>query len=314
MTYTVFDDKLFPVICLEDEETGCTAEIYSFGALLNSFTIKNGNSTHNVIDGFTNTQDAKDNITNGFKSARLSPFVCRVKSGRYQFNGSPHAINKFFLGKEAIHGVLYDVPFSITQKGADDKNAYVTLAFEYNKINEGYPFPFHTAVTYTLQNNNTLLITTTVTNTGKQDMPLADGWHPYFTLGSKVNELLVQLNTRQLMVFDEYLLPTGDYINYNAFATPRHLGETFLDNCFVLDDSEKPACVLKNEANGLQLTIYAKQGYPYLQVYTPPHRNSIAVENLSGAPDAFNNGIGLIIAKPGEHYTFAAAYTLQLPH
>ncbi len=313
MKCNVFDDGLFPVICLEDDESNCSVEIYSFGALLNGFTVTNGSRRHNIIDGFTSPEDAKENITNGFKSAKLSPFVCRVTEGSYRFNDKQYSINKFFLGKEAIHGLLYDAPFSIKDKGADDTNAYIILAYEYNKPGEGFPFKFNTEITYTLQ-HNTLSIITTVTNTGTTNLPLTDGWHPYFTFDSKVNEVLVQLNTKQMLEFNERLVPTGNYINYTAFSTPKHLGETFLDNCFVLDGIEQPACILKNEANGLQLTIVAKENYPYLQVYTPPHRNSIAIENLSGAPDAFNNGIGLIIAKPNEQYTFAAEYKLQLSH
>ena len=63
--------------------------------------------------------------------------------------------------------------------------------------------------------------------------------------------------------------------------------------------------MLRDENSGLQLTIKAGQSYPYLQVYTPPHRKSIAVENLSSPPDAFNNGMSLIIAKPGRLTTSA---------
>jgi aldose 1-epimerase len=159
-----------------------------------------------------------------------------------------------------------------------------------------------------------LSITTVVTNTGDADMPLTDGWHPYFTLGGSINDLLIQLNTNRMLEFNNLLVPTGNFVDYTAFSTPRNLGETFFDNCFIIYDPQKPACVLKNKANGLQLAITADAGYPYLQVYTPPHRKSIAIENLSGAPNAFNNGMGLIIAKPREQYIFAAHYKLQFEH
>ena len=84
------------------------------------------------------------------------------------------------------------------------------------------------------------------------------------------------------------------------FSNPKFLDDTFLDNCFLLNENNKPACVLRNNKSGLELTIQPDKSYPYLQVYTPEHRNSIAIENLSAAPDAFNNKIGLIILKPGE--------------
>jgi Galactose mutarotase and related enzymes len=50
------------------------------------------------------------------------------------------------------------------------------------------------------------------------------------------------------------------------------------------------------------------ENYPYLQVYTPPHRQSIAIENLSAAPDVFNNRMGLIELEPGERIGFSCSY------
>jgi aldose 1-epimerase len=45
-----------------------------------------------------------------------------------------------------------------------------------------------------------------------------------------------------------------------------------------------------------------------LQLYIPPSRRSIAIETLSGAPDAFNNGIGLILLDPGTSRQFSVTY------
>ena len=315
MAFSVSEEGgLSPIIHLKDTESGCAAEIYSFGALLNAFTITSNGVTHNIIDGFSSPQQARENITAGFKSAKLSPFVCRVSAGKYTYNGTKHSINKFFLGTEAIHGLIYDAPFAIKEKGADDKNAWIILSYEYDNKHEGFPFKYNTEITYSLKKGGELSLTTSVTNLSENDMPLSDGWHPYFTLGGSVNNLIIQLNAKQMLEFSEKLVPTGDFIETTSFSTPQKLGNTFFDNCFVVDDTQEPACSIKNEANGLKLTITAVTGYPYLQVYTPPHRKSIAVENLSGAPDSFNNGIGLIIGKPFEQYIFATHYKLQFEH
>lgn len=60
----------------------------------------------------------------------------------------------------------------------------------------------------------------------------------------------------------------------------------------------------------VQLEIRPDKQYPYLQIYTPPHRNSIAIENLSAAPDAFNNKMGLITLQPGENIIFTTTYKI----
>ena len=59
-----------------------------------------------------------------------------------------------------------------------------------------------------------------------------------------------------------------------------------------------------------KLTIEPDKNYPILQIYIPPHRTSIAIENLSGAPDNFNNGMGLLLLQPGEEKTFSTCYSV----
>ena len=300
------------VIELIDTEThtGCT--IFGFGAILNSFKVFGSNGTQkNVIDGFNSLQDAKINIMNGFKSAKLSPFVCRLNNGDFTFEGADHHIDKFYLGKEAIHGLLFDAPFMMSSFERSDKEAAVFLTYDYHKLKEGFPYPFQASIHYSLRAGNALRIQTSITNTGISNMPVSDGWHPYFTLGPIVNEVFLQINSNTMVEFDTQLLPTGNLIAYDTFEKSQKIGETFLDNCFVLKDTEKPCCTLRDEQAGLELTITADSQYPYLQIYTPEHRKSIALENLSSAPDAFNNKMGLRILRPSESAVFTTTYTIR---
>ncbi len=294
-----------PVIHLKNETEETSAEIYAFGALLNSFKIKN---SIELIDGFASQHDAKNNITNGFKSARLSPFVCRVTNGEYIFNAHEYKINKFYMGKEAIHGLLYDAIFSIIDSGANDSAAFVSLQYNYTKKDEGFPFNYACTVNYSLVKNNCLVIESIIKNNSGVAMPVCDGWHPYFTLGTSVNELTFQMNADKMIEFNERLVPTGKIVPYKKFQQPEIFGETFLDNCFLLNKNSEVACVLRNEKSGVELTIQPDNAYPYLQIYTPEHRKSIAIENLSAAPDAFNNKMGLAILNAGESISFKTGF------
>lgn len=313
MAFSIWqEDELFPVVYLKDAETNCIAQIYSKGALLNAFTITGTAGSFNIIDGFASPAEAIEKITAGFKSAKLSPYVCRVAAGRYSFEGREYKLNKFYLGTEAIHGLIYAAPFAITSQGANGDSAWVTFDYTYNNNTEGYPFTYNTQVTYRLKKGGTLSITTEVTNTGHTDMPLTDGWHPYFILGNTVNNAVLHINANQMLEFNDKLLPSGNVVAVSEYVTPKRIGDTFFDNCFVVNQNNQPACTVTDPTTGLTLVITASGTYPYLQVYTPNHRKSIAIENLSSAPDAFNNGIGLIIAKPGEHHIFVNDYTVQL--
>jgi aldose 1-epimerase len=166
-------------------------------------------------------------------------------------------------------------------------------------------------VTYTLSNQNKLTLHTQVTNQHNTHIPLADGWHPYFSLNASVNDLHLQIASNTKLDFDADLIPTGKLLEDTRFTSGDVLGNIQLDNCFLLNRAtEQPACTLTNQAAGLQLKIFAEENYPYLQLYIPPQRNCIAIENLSAAPDAFNNQMGLIVLEPGESIAFSAAYEI----
>ena len=299
------------IVVLRDKANNCKAEIFSFGAILNNFCVEKDDAAINVIDGFASPGDAEANITNGFKSAKLSPFVCRLTDGKYFFEGKEYSVNKFFLGNEAIHGLIYDTVFAIKICEATEEKASVTFVCTYSK-NENFPFDFTIEITYTLHKNNLLTLQTKVLNTGNTLMPLNDGWHPYFKIGESVNDLYFKMNSDKMVEFNDRLVPTGNFIDYSNFSSFHKIGETFLDNSFILNLNAEPACILQNRESGIELKIIADSSYPYLQVYTPPYRTSIAIENLSSPPDSFNNGIDLIILKPNEEKIFTTNYCINL--
>src|SRR4051812_27001005 len=103
------------VIVLKDSGSNTYAEVFAFGALLNKFCVQQDNSELNVIDGFANVEDAKASLTPAFKSAKLSPFVCRTKNQKYHFGENSYHLSKYTMGKNAIHGLVYDAVFSIIE-------------------------------------------------------------------------------------------------------------------------------------------------------------------------------------------------------
>ncbi len=300
------------VILLEDKEAGTKAEIYVFGALLNRFLVKQNGEDKNVIYGFQNTTDAQQHITPLFQGAKLSPFVCRLKEGSYTFGNQKYKIEKYYNGREAIHGLVYDAVFTMADSGASENSAYVTLTFDYNKTDAGFPFFYRLSVTYRLQKNNRLSITTNITNLSNSPIPVADGWHPYFSFGKKVDELYLSMNTLEIVEFDSRLLPTGRFTPYNNFALPLLIEATKFDHCFVLNENHpSPACSIRDEENRIGVKIYAEKNYPFLQVFIPDNRNAIAIENLSSVPDSFNNAIGLIILEPSQSSEFITTFEIE---
>lgn len=303
----------FNKIILRDNITQTSVEVIaSCGAILHAFMVLHNGRFINVIEQYSSAEDFADNVeAKGFKSCKLSPFACRLKNASYHFSGRQYTVNKFLMGESAIHGLLYDAIFEVKQQEANDEKARVVLSFVYKGTDAGYPFYYDCNITYTLEKDNKLHLNTEIINKDKGLIPLQDGWHPYFTFGSKVNELQLEFQSQEKIIFDGGLVPTGETISYHEFDSLKKIGDTFLDNCFSLNFSEcQPLCVLRDKVQKLQIEIYPDKSYPYLQLYTPPHRNSIAIENLSAPPDAFNNGIGLITLAPQTKAIFNTTYKI----
>jgi aldose 1-epimerase len=299
------------IITLKDLKTNTYAEVYAYGALLNTFcAVKNGEPL-NVIEGFSAPLEATQKITRFFRSAKLSPYACRVKNAAYKFGEKTYQLTKFFSQNDAIHGLLCDSTFTIKEHNSNDTAASVTLEYIYDNNKEGFPFCYKCEVEYKLTAGNTLKITTTVTNLDKQLMPIADGWHPYFTLGDNIDNYQLEFQSKEMLEF-ENLIPTGKLLPFEEFGALKDLGTKVLDNCFTLNFAEcQPLCVVRNPLRKVQIEITPSSSYPYLQIFTPDHRNSIAIENLSAAPDAFNNGIGLKVLEPNEAVNFSTQFRIK---
>jgi aldose 1-epimerase len=284
-----------------------------YGAALHAFSININGRQFNIIDNYSNDDEIKKEMSLSFKSAKLSPFPCRINKAKYNFNGEKYEFENKFIDGSAIHGLLYSKAFRITGTSSNENEAQIILEYDYNKDDDGYPFNYTCKVEYILEKNNLLSIKTTVTNKSNTTIPIADGWHPYFRLGNDVNDWLMQFPSESIIEFDENLIPTGNLSPYDTFSSPKIIDEIQLDNCFLLKKELKThACSIFNPKNKLRLDLFADSSCPYLQIYIPPHRKSIAIENLSAAPDCFNNKMGLILLQPEHSQTFTVQYQLSL--
>jgi aldose 1-epimerase len=305
----------FEKVLLQEESSGTIAAILpACGALLHAFAVQQDGRPVNVIDSYIDGNDYRQHLTaKGFMGSKLSPFACRLKNGRYHFGQQDYTIEKFYLDKHALHGILYDAVFVVEQMDATESGATVEMVYAYKGTDLGYPFAYDCRVRYTLGTGNKLTIATSIVNQSGGLLPIQDGWHPYFKLGDRINDLQFEFQSKDVVVFDEELIPTGQLKQYEDFGSLSLLGDTQFDHCFTLNFAEcQPLCVLRDAVQRIQVEIHPKESYPYLQVYTPPHRQSIAIENLSAAPDAFNNGMGLRVLAAGETAVFETAYCIKV--
>ena len=305
----------FDLIHIKDEDNGTVVALLpGHGAILHAFTVRGADGAgFNVINSYSGPDELQGDIARSFKGPKLSPWPCRIAEGKYRFEGKEYRFSQLFGDGTAIHGLIYNKPFSVTEESTTDHSGTALLTYSYKKDDPGYPFEYDCQVRYILHADSMLEVVTTVTNLDKTIIPIADGWHPYFRLGGRIDDWRLQFHSAAKVEFDAHLVPTGKLEQYNDFETSRPIGDTVLDNCFSLKpDLVSAACEIHQPESGLSISFFPDASYPYLQIYTPPERTSIAIENLSGAPDCFNNKMGLTLLPPGHSQIFTVRYKVGI--
>lgn len=301
-----------PVIRLASPDQAESIEILpETGALWHRWKCRHKSSVHSLISGYADAATLNRELNRSYRSAKLSPFVCRLKDGTYSYSGKQYEMTEKFSDGNAIHGLLFNRPFEAVQQGADADHAWVLLRHEYRGTDPGYPFDFDCEIRYELLASGGIRIATAIANRSERSIPVVDGWHPYFSLGVSVDACTLQFPKARMLEFDERLLPTGRYLDASQYAAGRSLKGVELDNSFWLESGYKgPACRLTHPEQDAELQIFFERNYPILQLYIPPDRNSMAIECLSGAPDAFNNHIGLDLLGSGHLIEYVVRYRL----
>lgn len=281
----------------------------NYGAVLNRFEIPFQNKLFNLIQGYTKIEDFKK----AYRGVLLAPFPNRIKDGKYNFDDKTYqlSINR---PKEnnALHGFLYNQSFKIKENKIENDKEILVLTNNYNGDIEGYPFKFSTKITYLWKAPFFINISIEINNTGNKTMPLGLGWHPYFQFPQSIDNINLQMNTTKKFLVDQQMIPTLKTAPYTSFNQTKKIGDTCFDDCFELNNTiHKHQTILTDELNNISITIeQTTNTFGYLQVYTPPKRDAIAIEPMTCTPNAFNNQLGLSKLSPSESYN--CSYSIQL--
>lgn len=236
------------------------------------------------------------------KNVILYPFPNRLKHGRYEWGGQSYEfpINDVPTNN-ALHGFGTQQAMKVVTTQADRDRALIHCRFDYNGDFAYYPFPFRFEAAFTLR-TGALDVELSVENTGKEALPFGMGWHPYFRLSDDLPNHQLQLPPCEMVGVDAEMIPTGKRYEYTTFSQPRRIGTEVLDNCFALRQQEGRITIHLSHA-GQQLAYWqeaGEDGFPFVQLFTPPHRTCLAIEPMTCNIDAFNNGEGLMRVEPGE--------------
>ncbi len=223
--------------------------------------------------------------------ALLAPFANRVRNGEYLFDGVKHKLPVNSEG-HAIHGFVKDKEWRVSEEG----DGFIKMELD-SKGEPGYPFELSFAVSYEASKRG-FNVEMAAINTGRTNAPITMGAHPYFTHPSPRSQWFINAGDafRLEMVGN---IPTGRTIPQRLST---YIGE--YDDCYRIDGDEVQLIFPRDWDIVIKL-----HGFHFIQLFTPSWANAVAVEPMTGAPDAFNNGIGLTALEPGK--SLRASFTMM---
>ncbi len=258
-----------------------------------------------ILDGYQ-----ADEMCSAGRGQVLMPWPNRIRDGHYEFDGRSQQLPlSEAANQNAIHGLLRWASWTVIDQAADGVVVGNVLHPQ-----PGYPFALDLAIEYRLSDDG-LRVHTTVCNIGATACPFGSGAHPYLTAGvTPVDGLTIQVPGRTHLDADTRGIPTGAS---SVVGTPLDLrraqpiGDRRLDDGYrdLERDAEGRAWAHLAAPDGSnRVSLWVDEAYDYLMVFTgdslgPRSRQSLAIEPMTCAPDAFNSGDGLIVLEPGAMFT-----------
>lgn len=252
-----------------------------------------------------------------FNNAKLFPFAGRIAKGAYVFEGEDFQLPLNYPGENnACHGFLFDKVFRIAGQEINKHWASVTLVHSSDGTFPGYPFPFTISVTYSLDTDGAVLVTTLIKNTSGKTMLFSDGWHPYYRIGDSIDNLILEANVCEKIELNDVNIPDSRSVQLNStFMQNFPLAGKMYDNVYRFNQENEANTVnLVSEELQTALSIWHESGvgkYNYLVIYTPPGRKYIAIEPCSANINSFNNKEGLIYLSPKQEWSASYGFYLK---
>ena len=253
-----------------------------------------------MLDGYTTAAELIDNKWS--KNIILLPYPNRLRDGRYKHGGKNY---QFDLTNPAtqnsIHGFGYNAPMVVDMVWKNAKETGIKCSWQHDGKHDAYPFRFTAEIKMILRGPK-FEMSMTFKNDSEVDIPVGLGWHPYFKMSEKSDDSSLKIPDCQLIDIDDRMLPTGKKTPFKGFKRLTPIKNKTLDNGFLIENQTQNAETVLASAHG-KLTFWQETGakkWNFLQVFTPPHRQSVAIEPMTCNIDAFNNGDGLVMLKPSE--------------
>ncbi|MCL6616979.1 MAG: galactose mutarotase [Anoxybacillus ayderensis] len=231
IAFTLTNDHGMEVTCL------------NYGCIITSILVpdKNGNM-ENVVLAFDNFSSYLTNRP--YLGAVIGRVAGRIKNSSFQLNGKTYKLraneykNHLHGGKKGFHHVIW-------QATGFSKKEEVGVRFSHRSVDgeEGYPGNVDVQVTYTLNNQNELIISYHAVS--DQDTPFTLTNHTYFNLSGNVKRDILQhelkIKSDRFLPLDHEFIPTGEIKDVAGTPFDLRRGKTLQE---AIDSTHPQICLV----------------------------------------------------------------------
>jgi aldose 1-epimerase len=229
----------------------------------------------------------------------LAPWANRLDEQAFYANGKKYAFDMTLgnvRGAHPIHGFLSAAKqWQIVEAKADRTAAWVTSRLDFFRQPAWiaqFPFAHTIEVTHRLQ-DGALEIAAALHNLSAEPMPVAIGFHPYFTLPDAArDEWTISLGARTEWLLAPDKMPTGEKRPIeHRFPNPgaARLRDHDLDHVFAdLIRDGSGSAVMSLQRASQKLDVVFGPNYRAAVVYAPKGRDFICFEPMAAITNALN--------------------------
>jgi galactose mutarotase-like enzyme len=250
-----------------------------------------------------------DYVTHGktFGIPLLAPWANRLANPVQSFDGRSWTVQVGDPGvhpdefNQPIHGLLSACDAWVVDEfavGGESAQLVAHLNFD-TSLDLFRSFPFEHSLTVVASlTGSTLRVDTTLRPTGADIVPVAFGWHPYFTLPDTPRALWqIDAPFTERAELNDVNIPTGRILSESLPSGA--LGDLALDDVFVNVVDGSCAQLRGTEA---QITVRYVSGYPTAVVFAPVTADVVCFEPMTAPTDPFSGHWPIRSVPPGQEY------------
>lgn len=209
---TLPSGKLVKQYTLENKE-GMSVSILNYGGIITSLKVKNKEGKfENIVLSYDSLENYIDN--DPYLGAIIGRVGNRIANGSFTLNGETYTLevnngpNHLHGGLKGFDKVVWDVK---TQE--DQEKVLLHLFYESANMEGGYPGNLNTQVTYTLDNENQLIVSYKAQTDSTTIVNLTQ--HSYFNLSGDFNSTILdhqlQIDADAITTLNQNMIPTGAF-------------------------------------------------------------------------------------------------------